>query len=262
MHAKLVCPHCRFTNVARAKFCGDCGWPLDSGGVPVSISMSTAARQELTDPTPPNLRALENVADELDKLWEDFYKIRENNKEGGFLWELILKHVAAHDLNVKVDNVKGQIEGMWLDGYLQSHNLPIQRILALQAQQIAQEHEQYDLQHQQRLDAQRFEFNQQLRDEALKRELQRRQAAHRIAQQMADTAMVGRVVRFDKLIKSIEDLLIEDGPLTAQDAQSQDMKREIILELLHLAKDIIFDKNQKGNDYSSYLDELDDLVDL
>ena len=261
MTSRKVCPNCRFSNVAQASFCGDCGRPFASPSSQPPVNMQTGTNREVATSTPPNLRALENVATDLDKLWDDFYQIRQHKKKGGLLWDYLLKHIAAHELDVKIDEVKSRIEDMWLDGYEKSHNLPIQRILALQAQQIAHEREQHELQQEQQLAQQRFDFAQRQRDEALQRELRRHKAAQATVKEMADVEMVGRVERFDKVIKKIEDLLLTKGPLASQDAQSQDMKREMIFELVNLTKDIIFDKGSKETDYASYLDELDDLVD-
>ena len=258
MNSRTVCPNCRFSNLAQAKFCGDCGRPLAGGGSQPPANLSTPNRREVTDPTPPNLRSLENVAEDLESLWGNFYKIREHNKQGGFLWELVLKHVAVYDLNVKIDNVKGQIEDMWLEGYLQSHNLPIQRILALQNQQIRHEQEQYELEHRQRLHAQQFEFLETLKDIALARNLPRKRVIDQAEREKEDADMVAKAERLGKFIISIEDL----ETLSVQNPENKEMYQELISEFLHKAMDIILYKDHTKNDYGSYLDELDELVDL
>ena len=258
MNPRKVCPNCRFSNVAQASFCGDCGRAFAGQGSQPATNMRADTERAATNAAPPNLRALETVATELDQLWGDFYKIRQHKKEGGFLWDFILKHIAAHDLDVKIDEVKGQIEDMWLAGYVESHNLPIQRILALQAQQIAHEYDGYQLQHEQRMEAQQFAFTQDQKDEELTRTLKRRKEEHTSSQELADAASVGKVGRFKITLDELERLL-----LPKPNDPNQDIKRELLLELTHLVKHDVFSSKGDGDgDYGSYLDELDDLINM
>ena len=262
MNARKVCSNCRFSNVPNATFCQECGSRLGSHRTRSSAVVPTQSNRNVPMPRPPALRTLDKAPADLEKLWSDFYRLRGYHKQGGWLWELLLKHIAAHDLDVKINEAKGRIEDMQLEGYVQSHKLAIQRFLTLQAKQIAHEQAEIEQQHEQRLARLSFDFDQQTKDEALQRDLLRRLATYKVDLEMADAKEVGRIRRINKVIQTIENELLSDSSLMSQGSTSPDFMREFIFDLLHLAMDAIYDKDKKASDSNAYLNELDDLVDL
>ncbi|MCB8944357.1 MAG: hypothetical protein H6658_11460 [Ardenticatenaceae bacterium] len=256
-----LCANCKKHNPPDAAYCLGCGvsfhYPLSATQDRRQGYQNGRSNQQLYDPPQVNLRELENVAEELNNLWHDFYLIRQTGNENSVLWHVLFKHLAAYQLDNKIHEAKLRIEDIYIEGYIQAHQIGVQRFLSLLEQQIAQELALLQLGYDQELERRRFAFVQDQMDEALSRYLQRQKDAFIVSQHLDDEAVLGRVERFAKAVDHLDQLFIKEGRLGGL---AYEDKQIILAELVNLLKAEIFPGIVEEHNFAADIDELGEVV--